>query len=77
MNKSIIKKNIILNLLRDSFLKLPTPVNISIWWNFGSLLGLCLIIQFLSGLFLSMHYVSNINYSFFSIIHIIQDVDYG
>lgn len=77
MNKSFLKKNIILSLLRDSLVKLPTPVNISIWWNFGVLLGGCLIIQFLSGLFLSIHYVSNINYSFFRVIHIIQDVDYG
>lgn len=77
MNKSFIKKNIILSLIRESLLKLPTPVNISIWWNFGVLLGGCLIIQFLSGLFLSIHYVSNINYSFFRVIHIIQDVDYG
>nr|YP_010600867.1 cytochrome b [Binodoxys communis]WAL07398.1 cytochrome b [Binodoxys communis] len=77
MNKSFLKKNMILSLLSDSLVKLPTPVNISIWWNFGVLLGGCLMIQFLSGLFLSMHYVSNINYSFFSVIHIIQDVDYG
>nr|YP_010758770.1 cytochrome b [Binodoxys acalephae]WEX30815.1 cytochrome b [Binodoxys acalephae] len=77
MNKSFMKKNMILSLMSESLLKLPTPVNISIWWNFGVLLGGCLMIQFLSGLFLSMHYVSNINYSFFSVIHIIQDVDYG
>nr|YP_010350255.1 cytochrome b [Virgulibracon endoxylaphagus]UOK09635.1 cytochrome b [Virgulibracon endoxylaphagus] len=77
MNKSLLKKNQILNLLGNSLIYLPSPVNISLWWNFGSLLGLCLMIQIISGLFLSMHYISNINYSFLSIIHIIQDVNYG
>nr|UHJ18876.1 cytochrome b [Psyttalia incisi] len=73
MNKS----NKIIEILMNSLVKLPSPVNISLWWNFGSLLGLFLMIQIISGLFLSMHYMSNINYSFFSIIHIIQDVNYG
>nr|QTC30737.1 cytochrome b [Psyttalia lounsburyi] len=75
MNK--LMKNKIFEILMNSLVNLPTPVNISIWWNFGSLLGLCLIIQIITGLFLSMHYTSNIDYSFNSIIHIIQDVNYG
>nr|QTC30711.1 cytochrome b [Psyttalia concolor] len=75
MNKFM--KNKIFEILMNSLVNLPTPVNISIWWNFGSLLGLCLIIQIITGLFLSMHYTSNIEYSFNSIIHIIQDVNYG
>nr|AHA52524.1 cytochrome b [Eumacrocentrus sp. QL-2013] len=71
------KKSMFLSLINNMLIKLPSPVNISIWWNFGSLLGLFLFIQIITGLFLSMHYVSNINYSFFSIIHIMQDVNYG
>nr|APF47523.1 cytochrome b [Protapanteles sp. 2 SNS-2016] len=77
MNKSLMKKNLVLNILGNMIIKLPTPVNISILWNFGSLLGLCLLIQIITGLFLSMHYVSNINYSFYSIIHIMKDVNFG
>nr|QWK41512.1 cytochrome b [Fopius arisanus] len=77
MNKSVLKKNMILKMVSDMLIKLPSPVNISVWWNFGSLLGLCLIIQIITGLFLSMHYVSNVDYSFYSVIHIIQDVNYG
>nr|WCO12061.1 cytochrome b [Megastigmus duclouxiana] len=76
MKKSIMKKNL-LNIINNSLIKLPTPLNISIWWNFGSLLGLCLIIQIISGFFLSMHYNPNINNAFNSVIHIIQDVNYG
>nr|AMP84256.1 cytochrome b [Omobranchus elegans] len=56
---------------------LPAPANISIWWNFGSLLGLCLIAQLLTGLFLAMHYTSDIATAFSSVTHICRDVNYG
>nr|YP_010988054.1 cytochrome b [Harpegnathos venator]WON66587.1 cytochrome b [Harpegnathos venator] len=58
-------------------LTLPTPINISYMWNFGSLLGLFLVIQIFSGFFLSLHYCPNLNEAFSSIIHIIQNVNYG
>nr|QSX81639.1 cytochrome b [Philotrypesis tridentata] len=77
MKKSIFKKFMLLNIIYNSLINLPTPLNISIWWNFGSLLGLCLIIQIITGLFLSMHYTANINLAFNSVMHIIQDVNYG
>nr|YP_010953258.1 cytochrome b [Aoteapsyche colonica]WMQ76505.1 cytochrome b [Aoteapsyche colonica] len=70
-------KNIILNLLNNSLVKLPTPSNISFWWNFGSLLGICLMIQIFTGLFLSMHYCPNIDLAFESIININRNVEYG
>nr|QBZ38184.1 cytochrome b [Sogata hakonensis] len=69
------KKN--LSLLNKTLINLPTPTNISYWWNFGSILGLCLIIQLLSGIFLSMHYNPSINFAFKSMIHITRDVNYG
>nr|UVU30539.1 cytochrome b [Xorides funiuensis] len=74
---SIMKKNSILIIINNSLIKLPTPININIWWNFGSLLSICLITQILTGVFLSMHYNANINYAFNSLIHIIQDVNFG
>lgn len=58
-------------------IKLPLPINISYWWNFGSLLGLFISIQIISGLLLSMHYCPNIDYAFSRIIHIIQNVNQG
>nr|UAT98628.1 cytochrome b [Pyrops spinolae] len=62
----------------NSFLiDLPSPSNISLWWNFGSLLGMCMIIQIASGLFLAMHYSPTINQAFSSIIHIVREVNYG
>lgn len=69
-------KNLIL-ILNKSLIKLPTPINISYWWNFGSLLGIFLIIQILRGFFLSIHYCPNTSYAFNSIIHIIQDINIG
>nr|YP_010248705.1 cytochrome b [Hydropsyche fryeri]QTT57963.1 cytochrome b [Hydropsyche fryeri] len=73
----ISKNNVIMNLLNNSLVKLPTPSNITFWWNFGSLLGMCLIIQIFTGLFLSMHYCPNINLAFDSIININRNVEFG
>lgn len=77
MKKSIFKNSKLINIIYNSLINLPTPLNISIWWNFGSLLGICLIIQIISGFFLSIHYTPNINIAFNRIIHIIQNVNIG
>jgi len=66
-----------IKIINSSLIDLPAPVNISIWWNYGSLLGLCLIIQTATGLFLSIHYVPNIEIAFSSVAHIRRDVNYG
>jgi len=63
--------------MNSSLIELPTPINISSWWNFGSLLGLCLIIQILRGLFLAMHYTGDVSIAFERIVYIIRDVNYG
>nr|YP_010274429.1 cytochrome b [Pochazia confusa]UJT96873.1 cytochrome b [Pochazia confusa] len=63
--------------MNEFIIDLPSPSNISTWWNFGSLLGLCLMMQIITGIFLSMHYTPNINNAFKSIIHITRDVNYG
>lgn len=77
MKKSLFKNNILLKIIFNSLINLPTPLNISIWWNFGSLLGICLITQIISGFFLSIHYCPRIHNAFDRVIHIIQDVNYG
>nr|AEF79867.1 cytochrome b [Takydromus septentrionalis]AEF79871.1 cytochrome b [Takydromus septentrionalis] len=71
------KQHPILKIINASFIDLPTPSNISAWWNFGSLLGLCLIIQIMTGLFLAMHYTADILSAFSSIAHIHRDVQHG
>nr|WRQ18443.1 cytochrome b [Bothrogonia sp. 1 XLX-2024a] len=77
MNKPLMKKNQILKIINNSLIDLPAPMNLSAWWNFGSILGLCLMIQVISGLLLSMHYTSNVEMAFNSVNHITRDVNYG
>nr|YP_002519806.1 cytochrome b [Abalistes stellaris]BAH10173.1 cytochrome b [Abalistes stellaris] len=74
---SLRKTHPLLKIANDALVDLPTPSNISAWWNFGSLLGMCLIIQILTGLFLAMHYTSDIATAFSSVAHICRDVNYG
>nr|AFX69340.1 cytochrome b [Pseudoxiphophorus bimaculatus] len=71
------KTHPLLKIANNALVDLPAPVNISAWWNFGSLLGLCLIAQILTGLFLAMHYTSDVSMAFSSVAHICRDVDYG
>nr|YP_010835909.1 cytochrome b [Apphia rufipenna]WGC89428.1 cytochrome b [Apphia rufipenna] len=77
MNKAIRKYNPIVKIINYSLIDLPAPVNLSTWWNFGSILGICLTIQLISGIFLSMHYTANIEMAFYSVSHITRDVNYG
>nr|YP_002333231.1 cytochrome b [Takifugu oblongus]BAG85521.1 cytochrome b [Takifugu oblongus] len=74
---SLRKTHPLLKIVNDMVIDLPTPSNISAWWNFGSLLGLCLITQIVTGLFLAMHYTSDISTAFSSVAHICRDVNYG
>nr|UGS80488.1 cytochrome b [Nepiomorpha sp. NespEL] len=67
----------LIKIINNSLVDLPTPSNISTLWNFGSLLGLCLIIQIITGLFLAMHYSTDINLAFNSVTHICRDVNNG
>nr|YP_010737952.1 cytochrome b [Ceratophyllus anisus]WEQ92362.1 cytochrome b [Ceratophyllus anisus] len=77
MNKPMRSTHPLIKIVNNSLIDLPSPSNISSWWNFGSLLGLCLGIQILTGLFLAMHYTANVDLAFSSISHICRDVNYG
>nr|QGR23979.1 cytochrome b [Drosophila borborema]QGR24005.1 cytochrome b [Drosophila koepferae]QGR24018.1 cytochrome b [Drosophila koepferae]QGR24031.1 cytochrome b [Drosophila seriema] len=77
MNKPLRTSHPLFKIANNALVDLPAPINISSWWNFGSLLGLCLIIQILTGLFLAMHYTADINMAFNSVNHICRDVNYG
>nr|AGK38077.1 cytochrome b [Ziphius cavirostris]AGK38090.1 cytochrome b [Ziphius cavirostris]AGK38129.1 cytochrome b [Ziphius cavirostris]CUW00938.1 apocytochrome b [Ziphius cavirostris] len=74
---NIRKTHPLMKIINNAFIDLPTPSNISSWWNFGSLLGLCLIMQILTGLFLAMHYTPDTTTAFSSVAHICRDVNYG
>lgn len=77
MNKPLRTEHPLFKIINNALVDLPAPTNISIWWNFGSLLGLCLSIQILTGLFLAIHYSADILLAFDSVNHICRNVNYG
>nr|UZT27121.1 cytochrome b [Sternaspis buzhinskajae] len=77
MFKPLRKSHPLLKIMNSSLIDLPSPSNISMWWNLGSILGMCLGIQIITGLFLTMHYTPHVDSAFSSIIHIMRDVNYG
>jgi len=73
----ILKSHPILSIVNGMLVDLPAPSNLSYLWGFGSLLGLCLVVQLGTGIFLAMHYTPNIEFAFSSVEHIMRDVNYG
>nr|ABR21641.1 cytochrome b [Pteruthius melanotis]AFN70691.1 cytochrome b [Pteruthius melanotis] len=71
------KNHPLLKVINDSLIDLPTPSNISVWWNFGSLLGICLATQIITGLLLAMHYTADTTLAFSSVAHMCRDVQFG
>merc|ERR1719228_1913498 len=74
---SFVKTHPLLKIATSSLYDLPSPTNIRAMWNFGSLLGLCLRLQILTGLFLAIHYCGDISLAFYRVNHISRDVNYG
>nr|QUB02919.1 cytochrome b [Polypedilum unifascium] len=77
MNKPLRKSHPLFKIMNNALVDLPAPSNISSWWNFGSLLGVCLVIQVATGLFLAMHYTADTLLAFNSVNHICRDVNNG
>nr|WKU83784.1 cytochrome b [Aristosyrphus sp.] len=77
MYKPLRNTNPLMKIANNSLVDLPSPSNISIWWNFGSLLGICLMMQTFTGLFLAMHYTADVSLAYNSIDHILRNVNYG
>lgn len=77
MFSPIRKSHPAVKIINNSLVDLPAPINFSIWWNFGSLLGLCLGVQIITGLLLAIIYSPHIEIAFSSVAHISRDVNYG
>nr|YP_009762680.1 cytochrome b [Geopelia cuneata]QIQ59699.1 cytochrome b [Geopelia cuneata] len=71
------KHHPLLKMVNNSLIDLPTPSNISALWNFGSLLGICLLTQILTGLLLAAHYTADTTLAFSSVAHTCRNVQYG
>lgn len=73
----LLKVHSILKLANSYIIDSPQPSNINYFWNIGSLLAFCLIIQIITGVTLGMHYTPNIYEAFDSVEHIMRDVNNG
>ena len=67
----------IINILNDHLIDYPTPININYLWNFGSMAGIFLVVQIITGIFLAMHYTPHVDLAFLSVEHIMRDVNNG
>lgn len=72
----LIKKEPLIS-LAHGMMVYPTPANISYLWAFGSIAGICLVVQIITGVILAMHYTPHIDYAFISVEHIMRDVTMG
>nr|YP_004934875.1 cytochrome b [Meretrix lamarckii]ACY06184.1 cytochrome b [Meretrix lamarckii] len=70
-------RNRFLKVLSSVLYDLPAPVNLTIFWNFGSLLGVCLVMQIFTGLLMAVHYTPEVGQAFDSVVHIMRDVNGG
>lgn len=77
MHGKLIRKSPIIAQINDYIIDSPSPINLSYFWNFGSLQGLNLIIMIISGVTLAMHYTPNVELAFNSVEHIMRDVNNG
>nr|YP_010809135.1 apocytochrome b [Pseudocercospora fuligena]UNZ86580.1 apocytochrome b [Pseudocercospora fuligena] len=73
----ILKSHPLFSLINGYLIDSPQPSNISYLWNFGSLLGFCLVIQIVTGVTLAMHYNPSVLEAFNSVEHIMRDVNNG
>jgi quinol-cytochrome oxidoreductase complex cytochrome b subunit len=63
--------------LNNHLIDYPTPINLNYFFGFGSLAGIMLVVQILTGIFLAMHYTPHIDLAFNSVEHIMRDVNNG
>jgi ubiquinol-cytochrome c reductase cytochrome b subunit len=71
------KKNFVVRLVNDHLVEYPTPSNLTLFWNYGFLAGMCLTVQLLTGIVLAMHYTPHVDLAFLSVEHIMRDVNSG
>ena len=70
-------KKSLLTVINNHLIDYPTPINLNYFYGFGSLAGIMLVIQILTGIFLAMHYTPHIELAFNSVEHIMRDVNNG
>merc|ERR1711976_914446 len=64
-------------LMKSHLQSYPCPLQINFFWNLGFLLGVAIILQIITGIFLALHYTSDLNSAYFSLFFLIREVYYG
>jgi len=77
ISKEKSNNNFIQSFITSHIVTYPTPINLNYMWSFGSMAGICLLIQILTGIFLAMHYTPHVDFAFSSVEHIMSDVNNG
>ena len=72
-----INQNFLVGIFKSHLISYPSSFNLNYFWSYGSLAGMCLIIQILTGIFLAMHYTPHVDLAFLSVEHIMRDVNNG
>lgn len=76
MKVSILRQPVA-SVFNEHLIDYPAPSNLNASWNYGSLAGICLVLQIVTGIFLAMHYCPSVDYAFSSVQHIMRDVPNG
>ena len=71
------RKISLFKIINNHLIDYPSPINVNYLWSIGSLAGLSLVIQIITGILLAMHYTPHIDYAFISVEHIMRDVNNG
>jgi len=77
MKRVSIIKQPMFSILNEHIVDYPSPSNINYFWSFGSIAGICLVVQIATGIFLAMHYTPHVDLAFLSVEHIMRDVEGG
>jgi ubiquinol-cytochrome c reductase cytochrome b subunit len=64
-------------MVEEHLSKYYAPKNFNFWYFFGSLALLVLVLQIVTGIFLTMHYKPDTELAFISVEHIMRDVPWG
>lgn len=74
---NLIIRDPVVGFAKNALINLPVPASISLLWNKGFIISITLVLQIITGLFLSINYVPSTEIAFDSVIHIIRDIDRG
>ena len=69
--------NLVFILTKSHLGSYPCPLNINFYWNMGFTLGIVIVVQIVTGLFISFHYSSDINEAYYSVFFLIREIYYG